>query len=133
MAFAAVSAPAENWTRGYGASLSSTWFRVLNFEAEAARIPGETPEVTMTSFTGGAFLAPPIGALVPYGGVGVGLFRQTRLARSDTGTLKCVVLGAKLRLGPIFVVKGEYRTFQLSGEPLLAMERRLSIGAGISF
>jgi len=133
MAFAAISAPSENWTRGYGASLSSTWFRVLNFEAEAARIPGETPEITMTSFTGSAFLAPPIGVFVPYGGVGVGVFRQTTIADSDTGTLKCLVLGAKLRLGPIFVVKGEYRSLHLSGTPLLAMDRRLSLGAGISF
>lgn len=131
-AFVAFSAPDENWARGYGAALASTWFQVVSFEGEAARIPGDSPQATMTTFTGSALLAPPLGFLIPYGGVGAGLFRQTLGDASDTGTLRCFVLGAKLKLG-LLVVKGEYRRFELSGEPLLAMDRRISAGAGISF
>lgn len=133
MVFLALPSPREEWKTGYGASLSSTWFRVLNFEAEAARTPAELVGGTMTSFTGSALLAPPLGILVPYGGLGVGVFRQTLGTQSDTGTLKCLVLGAKLKLGPLLIVKGEYRRFDLSGEPLLAMDRRVSVGAGLSF
>jgi len=132
-AFVALSHPAENWSRGYGAALASTWFTALRLEAEAARIPGDSPGITMTSFTGSAMLAPPIGLLTPYGGVGVGVFRQSLLDGSDLGTLKCLVLGAKLKLGPILVVKGEYRSIRLSGTPRLAMDERISAGAGISF
>src|SRR5437867_6790437 len=83
--FAAWPSPSDAWGRGYGAALSSTWFQVVSFEAEAARIPGETPDGNMTSFTGSALLAPPIGFLTPYGGLGIGLFRQTLGTLSDTG------------------------------------------------
>ena len=132
IAFVAAASPTGNWSRGYGAALSSTWFQVLSFEGEAARIPGERTDTTMTTFTGSALLAPPIGFLVPYGGVGVGVFQQTVGGENDRGTLRAFVLGAKLKLG-LLVLKGEYRNLQLSGDPLLAMDRRISAGAGISF
>jgi hypothetical protein len=131
--FVAIASPREDWKTGYGASLSSTWFKVLNFEAEAARTPAEEVGGTMTAFTGSALLAPTVGILIPYGGLGVGVFRQTLGGDSDTGTLKCLVLGAKLKLGPLLIVKGEFRRFDLSGEPLLAMDKRVSVGAGLSF
>ncbi len=131
-AFVAVGAPVDRWGRGYGAALSSTWFGVLSFEGEAARFAGETPDTTMTSFTGSALIAPPIAFLTPYGGVGIGLFRQTVGEEGDTGTLTCFVLGLKLKLG-LVVLKGEFRQLDLSGDPLLPMERRYAFGAGISF
>ncbi len=131
-AFVAIAAPVDSWGRGYGAALSSTWFSVLSFEGEAARFAGESPDSTMTSFTGSALLAPPVAFLTPYGGIGVGLFRQTEGADSDTGTLKCFVLGLKVKIG-LAVLKGEFRQYDLSGEPLLPLERRYSVGAGISF
>ncbi|HVR71308.1 MAG TPA: hypothetical protein VMT87_10740 [Vicinamibacteria bacterium] len=131
--FATFPSPAENWNRGYGAALSSTWFRVLTFEGEAARVPGETPDVGMTSFTASALLAPPIGGLIPYGGLGVGLFRQTLGSEADTGTLRALVLGVKLRIQDLLVLKAEYRRLELSGDPLLAMDTRVSFGAGIAF
>src|SRR5689334_22647582 len=93
--FMAKSQPSERWGTGYGAALSSTWFRVATFEAEVARVPG--PDLTdvdssgMTSFTGSALLSVPLGPLTPYGGLGVGFFRQTRGELSDTGHLKALV------------------------------------------
>jgi len=133
MVFVALASPREDWKTGYGASLSSTWFKVLNFEAEAGRTSAEIVGGTMTAFTGSALIAPPVGILIPYGGLGVGVFRQTLGGDSDTGTLKCLVLGAKLKLGPLLIVKGEFRRFTLSGEPLLPMDKRISVGAGLSF
>ncbi|PYQ13928.1 MAG: hypothetical protein DMF80_13730 [Acidobacteria bacterium] len=130
--FAAWPSPSDTWARGYGATLSSTWFQVVNLEAEAARIPAQTLDGNMTSFTGSALLAPPIGFLTPYGGVGVGLFRQTLGSASDTGVLHVTILGAKVKLG-LLVVKGEYRRVSLSGTPLLLMNHRVSLGAGVSF
>ena len=131
--FVTLPFPAENWARGYGAALSSTWFKVLTFEGEAARVPGESPEAGMTSFTASALLSPPIGGLIPYGGVGLGLFRQTLGSESDLGRLRALVLGTKLRLKDLIVLRAEYRVLELSGDPLLAMDRRLSFGAGIAF
>jgi hypothetical protein len=131
-AFITFPSPTDQWDRGYGAALTSTWFQALNLEGEAARIPGELGDSNMTTFTGSALLAPPLGPVVPYGGFGIGLFRQTVGEDSDTGLVRCFVLGAKLKLG-LAVVKGEYRRITLSGEPLLEIEHRVSFGAGISF
>jgi hypothetical protein len=131
-AFVTLPAPTETWSRGYGATLSSTWFQAVNLEAEAARLPGERPDGAMTTFTGSALLAPPIGKLTPYGGLGIGLFRQTLGTVSDTGTLRAFILGLKVKLG-LVVIKGEYRRITLSGTPLLDMTARISAGAGISF
>ena len=131
-AFIAQPAPTETWGRGYGATLSSTWFTALSVEAEAARLPNDRTDAAMTSFTAAALLAPPIGVLTPYGGFGFGVFRQTLGPVSDTGTLRAFILGAKVKLG-IIVIKGEYRKITLSGTPLLDMTARVSAGAGISF
>jgi len=131
-AFLAYPAPTATWARGYGAAISSTWFTVISLEGEAARLPGDSTDTAMTSFTGSALLAPPIGFLTPYGGLGVGVFRQTLGNDSDTGTLKAFILGAKIKLG-LLVLKGEYRRLSLSGTPLAPMTARISAGAGISF
>ena len=132
-AFVALPSPGANWEHGFGAALSSTWFNVISFEGEAARIPGETTDAGMSSFTASALLSPPIGALTPYGGVGVGLFRQNVGSDSDIGRLRAWIVGAKLKLGGLIVVKGEYRRLELSGNPLLEMDSRISAGAGIAF
>lgn len=132
-AFVALPSPTESWNHGFGAALSSTWFNVVTFEGEAARIPGETTDAGMSSFTASALLSPPIGALTPYGGLGVGLFRQNVGLDSDIGRLKAWIVGAKVKLGGLIVLKAEYRRLDLSGTPLLDMDSRISAGAGIAF
>jgi hypothetical protein len=132
-AFIGQPSPTDVWGRGYGATLSSTWFQAISFEGEAARMRGDATDASMTSFTGSALLAPPIGLVTPYGGLGIGLFRQSLGTRSDTGVVRALVLGLKVKLGSLLLVKGEYRSLHLSGEPLLPMTRRVSLGAGISF
>jgi hypothetical protein len=132
-AFVALPSPHEEWGRAYGAALTSTWFQVLSFEGEAARLQGELSDTSMTTFTGSALLAPPVGILTPYGGVGVGLFRQTVLDDSDLGTLRALIFGAKVKLGPLVIVKGEYRRLTLSGTPLVPLTSRVALGVGISF
>jgi hypothetical protein len=131
-AFLAYPAPTTTWARGYGAAISSTWFTAISLEGEAARLPGDSTDTAMTSFTGSAMLAPPLGIFTPYGGLGIGVFRQTLGNDSDTGTLKAFILGAKIKLG-LLVLKGEYRRLTLSGQPLVPMTARISAGAGISF
>lgn len=132
-AFVAFPRPTDTWGRGYGAAISSTWFRILNFEGEGARLPGDSADASMTSFTGSALVAPPVGSVTPYGGLGIGLFRQTLGTLSDTGVVRALIVGVKVRLGPVLVVKGEYRRLDLSGDPLLEMTDRISAGAGIAF
>jgi hypothetical protein len=131
--FGSIAEPAEVWSHGYGATLSSQWFQVVALEIEAARQPGSVTDTSMTTFTGSALIAPPIGPLRPYGGFGVGLFRQSIGTLSDTGTLSCFVLGLKLHLGGVLVIKGDYRHFNLSGDASMPLDHRYALGVGVSF
>lgn len=131
--FAALPSPTDTWDRGWGAAISSTWFRILNFEGEGARLPGDSADANMTSFMGSALVAPPVGILTPYGGLAIGVSRQTLGTLSDTSVVRALVLGVKVKIGPVFVVKGDYRRLSFSGEPLLQMTHRVSAGAGIAF
>jgi hypothetical protein len=124
--------PSDPWGKGYGAALGSTWFRVVTLEAEVARIPGSLQDTGMTSLSGAALLTPPLPIFTPYGGVGVGVYRQSIGGDNDLGTLKSVILGAKMSLG-LLVIRADYRKLRLSGTPALAMDSRLTAGAGISF
>ena len=131
--FAAFPSPSDTWSHGYGASISSTWFRILNFEAEGARLPGDSIDASMTSFMGSALVAPPVGFLIPYGGLAIGVSRQSLGPLSDTAVVRALVLGLKVKIGPVFVIKGDYRRLSFSGAPLLDMTHRVSAGAGIAF
>jgi hypothetical protein len=132
-AFLSEGRPGEVWDRGYGAALSFTFFRLATFESEAARQEGVGEDRDVTSFTVSGLLSPPIGKLVPYAGLGVGLYRQSAGDLSDTGTLSVLVAGLKLNLGGLIVLKAEYRDFHLPDDALLLLDSRLSIGAGITF
>ena len=123
----------EVWGTGVGGTLTTTWFKLVCLEAELARQPGVPTDSSMTSFSASALLAPPIGPITPFGGLGVGIFRQSRGALRDNGTLKAFVLGAKLKIGGLLVIRAEYRAIDLSGEAPLAMDKRFSGGIGISF
>jgi hypothetical protein len=132
MTFPSANDADDLWARGYGAALTTTFFATTALEAEAARMPLDTDGATMTSFTGNALFAPPIGALVPYVGVGFGIYRQSISDTGETSTLSSFVAGAKLKLG-LLVVRGDYRRVRLHGDPPLPMDRRVTLGAGITF
>lgn len=121
------------WGTGVGGTLSSTWFKVACFEAELARQPGVPVDSSMTTFTASALLAPQIGPVTPFGGFGVGIYRQSRGDSRENGTLKTFVLGAKVKVGGLVVIRAEYRAISLAGTPLLDLDKRVSAGIGISF
>ena len=128
-AFLSIAKPDEVWAGGLGGAFSLSFFSILHFEAELARQPAEDPDASMYTFTGSVLVAPPLGRLVPYAGLGIGGFRQELGALSDTGTLHALVAGLKFKLAPVFLVKGEYRRIDLSGDPLLPLDHRLEIQA----
>jgi hypothetical protein len=131
-AFVTLPSPDDSWSRGFGAALTTTFFGVTALEFEAARVPVDTATGTMTSFTANALVQVPIGGLVPYFGVGFGVYRQSIAELDETSTVGTFVAGAKLKLG-LLVVRGDYRRLNLHGDPLLPMDSRVTFGAGISF
>ncbi|HEY5908443.1 MAG TPA: hypothetical protein VIZ31_10385 [Vicinamibacteria bacterium] len=131
-AFLSTGSPSEVWGSGVGAALTSTLFKIVMLDAELARQGYETGDGRLLSFSAAACLAPTIGPLTPYAGFAVGVQRQTLNEFGGNGTLKSVLGGVKLKLG-LLVVRAEYRTFELSGTPLLDLDHRIYAGAGISF
>jgi hypothetical protein len=131
--FLSRGSPGVDWGTGYGGTFTTGWFHVVALEAEYAHQPGANPGVSIDSFTGDALLAPPIGFVTPYGGVGVGLYHQSTLSDSDTGTLRALILGAKVKVVGLIVLKVEYRRMDLSSSALVPFHHRVSAGAGISF
>jgi hypothetical protein len=133
-AFVAQQSPGEEWRTGYGAGLASGLLPLLQLEFEAARTRYERTDTgSMTYFTASLLVAPSLGILTPYGGLGVGLYRQALIETSETNVLTALVFGAKVKIGGLLVVKGEYRKYNLSGTFLIPLEHRYSVGAGISF
>jgi hypothetical protein len=132
-AFLSKATPDDVWAAGVGGAVSVSFFSVLSFEGEIARQSAEIEGHKLYSITGSVLVAPPTGRLVPYAGLGFGGFRQETGELSDNGTLSALIAGLKLKLGPVFLIKGEYRRIALSGEPLFEMDSRYSVGAGLSF
>ena len=131
--FASGASPELKWSRGYGATLGFGFLRLAAFEAELARQPGAVHDSGMTSLTGAALLAPSIGPVVPFVGLGVGLFRQTLTGDSDFGTHSAFIVGAKVKLAGLIVLRVEWRKLGLAGTPLLPLDDRFSGGVGIAF
>ena len=54
------------------------------------------------------------------------------LSYASGPTVGAFLLGAKLEVG-LLLVRGEYRRLDLSGDPLIPIDRRLSLGLGLAF
>lgn len=133
-AFVAAGGPQATWSRGYGGSLGVRVLGVVTFEGEAMRLPIEalSPDGSVVAFTAAALISPPLELIVPYGGLGVGLFRQASGDVSDTGRLGALILGVRAKLGPAFA-RAEFRSYSLPNDRLLPLDKRYSLGLGLSF
>lgn len=132
VAFVSHATPTALWRRGYGAAASSDILGIVELQGELARQPGEALETWTTTFTASALVAPPLPFVTPYGGLGVGLYRQQVSGVAENGTLRALILGVKVKLG-IAVAKAEYRRISLAAEAILPLENRVSLGVGLSF
>jgi hypothetical protein len=133
-AFVSGATPGPNWSgTGFGASLTITLLNLVGVELEGARQGGVLTDSSMLSGSGRAFLAPPIGRFVPYGGLAVGAYRQTLGSRDQWGTLTGVFVGARIKLPLGLLIKGEYEWVHLPTDALIAMDGRYYGGVGISF
>ena len=107
--------------------------KLTAFEAEVARQPGAALDSGMISMTGAALFAPSFGSFVPFIGLGVGIQRQNTARASDYGSHSAFIVGAKIKLAGILVLRVEWRKLGLAGTPLLPFDDRFSGGVGVSF
>jgi hypothetical protein len=131
--FLSGASPETTWSRGIGGMVGFGFLKLGAFEAELAHQPGERLDSGMTSVTGAALFAPSFGPVVPFIGVGVGAQRQTLGTRSDYNTHSAFVVGVKLKLGGLLVLRAEWRKLGLAGTPLLPLDDRISGGIGVAF
>jgi hypothetical protein len=131
--FISGASPEVLWKRGYGGMVGFGLLKLAAFEVEVAHQPGAVPDSGMISLTGAALLAPSFGAFVPFIGIGAGVQREEDAATSDHGTHSAFIVGAKVKLAGILVLRVEWRKLGLAGTPLLAFDDRFSGGVGVSF
>lgn len=131
--FAAQGSPEGLWQPGFGATIGAGILGLGAVEAEAARFSAEVEGGDMTTFSVSAMIAPAIGPIVPFAGVGIGVYRQNLGLANTTDMVRSFAAGLKLNIGRVFVIRGEYRRLTLSGPVRIEMESRISVGAGIQF
>ena len=133
--FLSYSTPTDIWGWGVGGDLSFSFLKLAMFGVEGAHQRSPTFQTPINYLTVQALLVLPVRKLRLYGGLGAGLFYESASAagQSDFGSLTALILGAKLKVQDILVLKLEYRRYGLTGEPPLALQQRISIGAGVAF
>jgi hypothetical protein len=132
-AFVSGAGPGETWSTGYGGMLTITLFNIVGAEVEGAWQGGSVPSTSLFTLSGKAYLGPSFGSVVPYVGLGAGLYRESVPAGSDTGTVGSVFVGAKLKFPFGLVIRGEYQWISLPMAAPLGLDHRYLVGAGLGF
>lgn len=132
-AFAVGASPGETWGTGYGGMLTITLFNIVHGDVEGAWQGSDLPETSIVSGAAKAYLGPSIGRLVPYAGLGVGVYRQSLPAKSDQGSYGLLFAGAKLKFPFGLVLRGEYQWLDMPDEVTLAFDNRYLFAVGLSF
>ncbi len=86
-AFVSVGLPTADWGRGYGGIFTITLFNLVHGEVEGARQGSDLADTSLLSLSAKVYVGPTIGRFVPYVGLGVGVYSETRPGDDDRGTL----------------------------------------------
>jgi hypothetical protein len=113
--------------------LTITLFNIVNGEIEGCWQGSALTDTSVSSLAAKAYLGPSIGRLVPYIGLGAGVYRESLPTQSDQGTSGMVFVGLKLKFPFGLVIRGEYQWMTLPEEVLLPLDNRYLVGVGLSF
>jgi hypothetical protein len=132
-AFYSGADPSELWAGGWGGALTITLFNIVGGEIEGVWQGGELDSTSLFSLSAKAYISPPFGRFVPYGGIGAGVYRESLPGDSDTGTLGLVFLGIKLKFPVGLVLRGEFQWVDLPTPAPVDLDHRYLVGLGLSF
>jgi hypothetical protein len=132
-AFLSGARPGDVWSRGYGAMLTISFFDLVHGEIEGAYQSSDLADTRLLSASGKAYLGPTIGRLVPYAGLGAGVYHESIAGGSDSGTLGLVFVGAKLKFPVGLVLRAEYQWVNLPQAAPLQLDNRYFFAAGLRF
>jgi hypothetical protein len=125
--------PGEAWSSGWGGTLTITLFDLVGGELEGARQGSELASTSLFSLSAKAYLGPSFGRVVPYGGIGAGVYRESVPGDSDTGTLGLVFVGLKLKFPFGLIVRGEFQWVDLPLAAPVDLDHRYFVGLGLGF
>jgi hypothetical protein len=128
------ASPTANWGTSWGGNLTITLFNIVHGEIEGAYV-GSDGQSGPTFYTAAAkaYLGPTIGRLVPYGGIGAGVYHENMPVDDDEGTTGLVFVGLKLKFPMGLVLRGEYQWIDLPDAAPVKLENRYFFGVGLSF
>lgn len=128
------ASPTANWGTSWGGTLTISMFNIVHGEVEGAYI-GANGGTGPTFYTAAAkaYLGPTIGRLVPYGGIGAGVYHENLPVDDDEGTTGLVFVGLKLKFPMGLVLRGEYQWVSMPDAAPLKLENRYFFSAGLSF
>jgi len=132
-AFLSGGRPDAAWSHGWGGTFTITLLNLVHGEIEVAHQSGEAIDTSLLTGSAKAYLGPSLGRLVPYAGLGAGLYHETRPAGGDDGTLGSVFVGAKIKAPLGILLRAEYQWLDMPTTAPLRLEQRFFVGAGISF
>jgi hypothetical protein len=132
-AFFSGADPGELWGTGWGGHLTITLFNLVGGELEGAWQGSELPSTSLLTLSAKAYIGPQFGRFVPYGGIGAGVYRESRPVDSDTGTLGLFFLGVKFKFPFGLVVRGAFQWVDLPLATPVDLDHRYLVGLGLSF
>ena len=132
-AFISGANPNEVWGTGLGGGFGITLFNIVGLEFEGSWQGGQTAASEMWSGSGRVYVGPTFQRFVPYLGISTGLYRQSLRSTSDTGSMRGVFAGLKLKLPMGVILKAEYQRITLPDDALVPMDSKYLVGAGLSF
>ena len=99
-----------NWGTSWGGSLTISLFNFV-LRRDRGRLPGPRSRRARAStrWPPRPTSARAIGRLVPYGGIGAGVYHENMPVDDDQGTTGLVFAGAKLKFPFGLVLRGEYQ------------------------
>jgi hypothetical protein len=132
-AFVTGGQPGETWKAGYGGMLTITLFNVVHGEVEGAHQGSDLPGTSIFTLAAKAYVGPTFGRLVPYAGLGAGVYLESLPVDDDQGTTGLVFVGAKLKFPFGLVLRAEYQWIDMPTPAPVQLDRRYLFAAGLSF
>jgi hypothetical protein len=123
----------SNWDTCYGGMLTITLFNVVHGEIEGIYQGSHYADTNLLTLSGKAYFGPSIGRLVPYVGLGAGVYNEGLPTNDDHGTTGLVFVGAKLKFPMGLVVRGEYQWVNMPAATPVKLDHRYFLALGLGF
>lgn len=131
-AFLTLPTPTDAWKTGFGFHAAFISLPFLQAGGEWARMSGEDPLLSISTYTAQAELNPPSLKISPFVGVGVGAYHQNDGKQGDWGSLTTIFGGVRVPIGAA-KLRAEFRKISLSGTPRANIDKRFSLGVSFRF